>query len=150
VAGSGADPSWWPQAHAAGDGCPEGLQGAAVDAQWAADRIASIADEKPTTMLAYDEDGAEHRFVSGEDSDATKVAATLEALKYPPDRAGHYPAASHAEPKLAYLMRETGTTFMVAVINNDEGVCRRGEQACTAIIKVLLPTRVNVADCRRS
>jgi len=132
-------PSWWPQAQADGDGCPDGLQRAAVDAKWAADRIETIADEKPTVLLAYDEDGTEHRFVSAEDSDERKVVEALEKLKYPPDRAGRYPAASHAEPKVAYWMRETGTTFIVAVINNDEGVCRRGEQACTAIIKTLLP-----------
>jgi nucleic acid/nucleotide deaminase of polymorphic system toxin len=134
-------PSWWPQAQAdtiAGS-CPDGLRGAATDAGWAADRIASISDEKVTTMLAYDQDGAEHRFASAEDANAEKVVKVLEELKYEPDRTGRYPAASHAEPKLAYWMRTAGVTSVVAVINNDEGVCKRGEQACTAIIRAMLP-----------
>src|SRR5206468_6657706 len=58
-------PSWWPQAQADTDtACPDSVTGAAGDASWAADRIASIADEKITTGLLYDADGAQHKFVS--------------------------------------------------------------------------------------
>lgn len=135
-------PSWLPQAQAdnVAGGCPDGLKAAATDASWAADRIETIADEKPTVLLAYDQDGAEHRFTSGQDSDEQNVTKALEALKYPPDRSGRYPAATHAEAKLAYWMRETGTTFVVAVINNQKGVCADGPQSCTAIVSTLLPT----------
>ncbi|WP_291413666.1 hypothetical protein [Actinophytocola sp.] len=41
--------SWLPQAEAAtGDACPESIDEAANDAAWAADRLATIADEPQT------------------------------------------------------------------------------------------------------
>lgn len=134
-------PSWWPQAQAdtIAGGCPDGLKGAATDAGWAADRMSSIADEKVTTMLAYDEDGAEHRFVSGRDADEANVVKTLEDMKYPPNPVGQYPAASHVEAKIAYWMRVSGVTHVVAVINNKGGPCSDGDQSCAAIVRVLLP-----------
>lgn len=135
------EPAWLPRAQAVvADGCPEGLDGAASDAGWAAARIESIADAKVTTILAYDEDGTEYRFRSGEDEDELRVSRALEELKYPPDRSGRYPAAAHAEAKAAFWMRETGTTLMVAVINNSKGVCADSLQSCTAIVSALLPT----------
>lgn len=134
-------PSWWPQAQAAtASGCPDGLKGAATDAGWAADRIESIQGEKVTTMLAYDEDGAEHRYVSAADADEKLVIKTLQELGHPLDGAGRYPAASHAEAKVAYWMRTTGVTHVVAVINNPKGVCSDADQTCDAVVRKLLPT----------
>lgn len=132
-------PSWLPQAQADADGCPESLKGAATDAAWAADRIESIKDEKLTTMLAYDEDGVEHRYASAADTDEKSVIKTLQELGFPPDSAGRYPAAAHAEAKVAYLMRKNGVTHIVAVINNPKGVCSDGDQTCDAVVRKLLP-----------
>jgi len=86
--------------------------------------IQTIAGEKLTVLLGYDEDSMKHRFVSAADADEKKVIAALEHLKYPLDPVGRYPAASHAEAKLAYWMRETGTTFVVAVINNTDALMK--------------------------
>ncbi|HEV7648579.1 MAG TPA: hypothetical protein VGP26_10485 [Actinophytocola sp.] len=45
-------PSWWPRAEAdTGDGCPNGIDAAASDAEWAADRYESIKEAKVTTGL---------------------------------------------------------------------------------------------------
>ncbi|MDQ3576865.1 MAG: hypothetical protein M3443_04530 [Actinomycetota bacterium] len=131
--------SWPPQANADSRNCPKALSGAATDKKWAADRIATITSEKPTVLLAYDEDGTEHRFTSGEDSDQEKVAKKLGELGFSSDRSGRYPAASHAEAKRAYWMRETGVKHVVAVINNKKGVCQDGDQTCDALTNALLP-----------
>lgn len=128
-----------PAAEAASEGCPDNLKGAATDAAWAADRTDSIANERPTVLLAYDEDGFEHRFRSAADTDEERVIDTLRELGFPPDRAGNYPAASHAEAKVAYWMREGKVKHVVAVINNRKGVCVDEDQTCDAVVKALLP-----------
>jgi len=128
-----------PAAEAATEGCPTSLKGAATDAKWAADRIATIATEGKTVMLAYDEDGFEHRFTSGEDGDHDSVVSALDEIGYPRNKAGRYPAASHVETKLAYWMREGDVAFVVAVINNNGGPCSRGPQSCRALVQALLP-----------
>ncbi|SDD92880.1 SCP1.201-like deaminase [Actinokineospora iranica] len=60
-------------------------------------------------------------------------------LGFAPDRAGRYPAASHAEVKLACWMRETGVKHVVAVINNSKGVCADEDQTCDALTSALPP-----------
>ena len=57
-------------AHADSDECPPNAQAAAGYARWAAARLDTIKDEDPAVGLFYDEDGAEHRFVSGRDREA--------------------------------------------------------------------------------
>lgn len=77
------------------DHCPTSLSGAMNDADWAADRHATIKDKYITTGLMYDEDGIEHEFMSGDEkvADAQRVVAVLQEQNVPPDRAGRYLAA---------------------------------------------------------
>jgi hypothetical protein len=137
-------PYWVPQAQADSGGCPDSLQGAATDAGWAADRIASIADEKVTAGLLFDADGEPHTFASAKDADADK------ALKVGRD-AGVFPSSGrpyvvdHVEMKVAAAMRDSGEKAGVLVINNSEGPCKRSEEgevepaSCLAYLPKLLP-----------
>ncbi|MGB3445050.1 MAG: DddA-like double-stranded DNA deaminase toxin [Actinophytocola sp.] len=126
--GCSYEPAWWPQASADGvsaDGCPDSLEGAATDAEWAADRIESLREKnaKVTTGLFYETDGIQHTYSSGydEDSDLAEQALRDAGVDFPP--VGRHPAAAHVETKIAALMRENGITYGVVVINNDRGPC---------------------------
>ena len=107
------------------DQCPTSISDAMNDAAWAADRHATIKYRYITTGLMYDQDGIEHEFTSGDEkgADAQRVVAILRGQNVPPNRAGRYLAASHVEPKVAALMRETGIQQGVLVINNRSGPC---------------------------
>jgi hypothetical protein len=148
-------PSWLPQAQAdsaTGDGCPDSLEGAATDAEWAADRIESLRekDAKVTTGLFYDPDGTQHNYSSGydEDSDLAEQALRDAGVEFPP--VGRHPAAAHVETKIAALMRENGITYGVVVINNDRGPCGADPTAerrfsCGVSVPAILPAGSTLA-----
>lgn len=128
----------------AGSGdCPTSIREAAVDPRWAADRWATIKNDKITTGLFYDQDGNEHEFISGEDTDAARVSQILRAahVAFPPGATTH-PAASHVETKAAARMRDNRVTAGVVVINNWRGVCGGGNvspDGCMSVLPVILP-----------
>ncbi|OLF11450.1 hypothetical protein BLA60_10765 [Actinophytocola xinjiangensis] len=138
----GYEPSWWPRASAdSGEACPDSLSGAATDAGWAAARLESIADKKVTTGLAYDQDGTEHSYTSGEKDDHYQRAVkVLREVGAKPSRGGTYPSASHVEVKVAALMRENAISEMVLVINHPGGVCSAGYGlSCSEVLSSVLP-----------
>ncbi|TDQ04404.1 DddA-like double-stranded DNA deaminase toxin [Labedaea rhizosphaerae] len=130
-------------AHADSGSCPDDIDEAAEDADWAADRIASIEDDPVTTGLLYDEDGTEMRIESGESGDAYDLA--LEYLQvYPSSVVGDQPkgrqAAGHVESKAAALMRSAGQTSGVLVINHPRGPCPYASRVgCGAAMQLILP-----------
>jgi hypothetical protein len=130
-------------AEASDDHCPTNISGAMNDAEWAADRYATIKDKYITTGLMYDEDGIEHEFTSGDEKgdDAQRVVAVLQEQGVPPNRAGRYLAASHVETKVAALMREAGVRQGVLVINNRSGPCGPSNEgtSCTDVLSSILP-----------
>lgn len=139
----GYEPAWIPRAQADSGSCPDGIAGAANDVGWAADRIASVADHKPTVGLFYDSDGMEHRV------DSQRAEADL-ALKVGRD-IGVFPASGrpnvvdHVEVKVAAAMREGDEMAGVLVINNSGGPCLTDEEgtiapmSCLAYLPRLLP-----------
>jgi hypothetical protein len=141
----GYEPAWLPEAQADTGGCPDGITQAANDAVWAADRIASIADQKRTVGLFYDSDGMEHRF------DSQRGAAADKALEVGRD-AGLFPASGrpnivdHVEVKVAAAMRDGGEAAGVLIINNSGGPCLIDDEgtaasmSCLAYMPRLLPT----------
>src|SRR6266498_2693290 len=134
-------PSWWPQASAdSGDSCPDGIQAAASDAGWAADRYESIKDSTITTGVFFDEDGTEHRFDSRRDDDSERVLSTLYdiGVVQPPVRPN---VVDHVEAKVAALMREKGLKSGVLVINFPRGVCGTDSPqpyTCAAMVPAIL------------
>ena len=133
-------------AHADDGECPSGLEDAANDAEWAADRIASLRAKKAklTTGLFYDEDGAEHTHVSGydENSDRAEEALDEAGVEFPP--AGRHPAAAHVETKIAAGMRDNDITFGVVVINHPGGPCGADPAterrfSCGVVVPAILP-----------
>jgi nucleic acid/nucleotide deaminase of polymorphic system toxin len=101
----GYEPAWLPSAQADSGGCPDDVGGAATDALWAADRLATIVDEPVTKGLLYDEDGMEHPFTSSpRDEHADRVNELLRELGYLPPGATTS-LADHVEAKVAALMR---------------------------------------------
>jgi len=124
-------------AWADGDRCPAGIQGAAVDPAWAADRLATIQGESETFGLFYDEDGAEVEFKSGRGGDADRVVKILTELGKIPQGTRPY-VVDHVETKVAALMRQEDVTSGVLVINKKDGVCT-GDMSCTAFVKAILP-----------
>jgi len=141
-------PSWWPQAVAdSGDGCPDGIDGAATDAEWAADRYESIKDATVTTGLFFDEDGTEHRIESGRDDNSERVLSTLYDLGVvqPPVRPN---VVDHVEAKVAALMRENDLKSGVLVINFPRGVCGTDSPqpyTCAAMVPAILPEGATLA-----
>jgi hypothetical protein len=125
-------------AHADSTDCPTSIGAADSDAHWAANRWATIKDAKVTTSLYYDQDGAEHTYVSGEDADATHAADVLRQVGSAASPIGTYPAASHVEIKAAVGMRDAGETQGVIVINNPGGPCT-GDMGCAAGLPRILP-----------
>jgi hypothetical protein len=132
----GYEPAWLPQAAAdSGDGCPDSIQEAINDADWAAARVKSIADKKVTTGLMYDEDGMQHQFTSGGDEDSQ---AALEYLREAGFVGRGTPmSVEHVETKIAARMRATGVTTAVVVINNKKGPCG-GTMGCTNAVQEIL------------
>ena len=133
------EPSWIPQAQADSGSCPDSIEQAADDAEWAAARAESIPrTDRKTTGLLYDSDGAEHSFTSGEKDDAAnEAAATLQEVGAPASPIGTYPAASHVEVKAAAAMRSGNVKNGVLVINHPGGPCP-GELGCTTALPLVL------------
>lgn len=138
------EPAWLPQAQADSESCPGGIEAAAADAAWAADRIVSIADQKITAGLFFDADGMGHSYNSRRGDDSTQALKIGRA-------AGVFPASGrpnvvdHVEVKVAAAMRDSGETTGVLVINNSGGPCLvddEGEVApmsCLSYLPKLLP-----------
>jgi nucleic acid/nucleotide deaminase of polymorphic system toxin len=138
------EPTWLPLAQADSGGCPDSINGAAGDAEWAADRIAAIADLTPTVGRFYDSDGIAHSYDSKKDADsdlALKVGR--DAGVFP--RSGRPNVVDHVEVKVAAAMRNGGETAGVLVINNAGGPCLLDEDgevapmSCLAYLPRLLP-----------
>jgi hypothetical protein len=127
-------------AHADSSDCPPNIGAAAADRRWAADRWATLKNAKVTSGLFYDQDGHELAFVSGEDRDANRASQILRAAgaAFPRGATAH-PAASHVETKAAAVMRDSGVTAGVIVINNVRGVCG-GDTVSPYGCVVVLPT----------
>jgi len=125
-------------AHADSGNCPDNVDDAAEDADWAADRIASLEDADITTGLLYDEDGTEHRVESGERGDAYELA--LSYLRPVIGRTAPQ-AAGHVEPKAAALVRHAEQEQAVLVINNPEGPCNyvAANIGCLRVVELMLP-----------
>lgn len=112
---------------------------------WVAQEGRSIdpATEHVTTAVAYDSHGAVlARVQSGYDEGATRVQEELEnapLFPKPPDwKPGDgFFIASHAEPRLALWMRDTGVREATVLINKDT-VCR-GPYGCRRAVAALLP-----------
>lgn len=135
-------------AHADDNSCPTTLGQAANDAQWAADRIATIADEHITTGLLYDGDGHEEKIVSGRAGSAYESVLRYLA-PYPSsvvrDRPKGVDAAGHVEPKATAMMRDSQLTFGVLVINNPNGPCVYASgQGCGVIMQLILSERSTI------
>lgn len=135
-------------AHADDSSCPASLGQAADDARWAAARIATIIGEHVTTGLLYDEDGTEEKIVSGR-ADSAYRSVVRYLAPYPStvirDRPKGADAAGHVEPKATAIMRDSGSTFGVLVINNPAGPCTYASgQGCAAIMQLILPTRSTI------
>lgn len=149
----GLEPSWWPQAEAdSGAACPDDITAAANDAEWAADRIASLqdADAKVTSGLFYDKDGTEHTYSSGFDEYADHAEQALRdaGVEFPP--VGRHPAAAHVETKIAAIMRENDIPFGVVVINNERGPCGADPTterrfSCGVAVPAILPAGSTLA-----
>jgi hypothetical protein len=139
----GCQPAGRAVAHADSGDCPANIIDADGDAQWAADRWATIKAAKVTTGLFYDQDGHEHSFLSGEDTDTDLANHILRDTDVAfPRRADTHPAAAHVEAKAAARMRAADVPAGVMVINNPKGVCG-GEvpspYGCVNVLPVLLP-----------
>jgi hypothetical protein len=133
----GYEPAWLPQAAAdGGGGCPDSIRDAANDADWAAARLESIADEKVTTGLLYDEDGMVHRFTSRADADSQKALEYLRDVGFV--GRGTPMSVEHVETKIAARMRATGVIAAVVVINNKKGPCG-GTTGCASAVQAILP-----------
>ena len=136
----GCDAAGSAVAHADSGDCPIDISAAADDAQWAADRIATIPrTTSATTGLFYDVNGHETRYTSGREDISTRIDAFLRAsraVRMPP--VGQHPAATHVEAKVAMTMREQGVHQGVLVINNPDGPCP-GAYSCQQVLDVLLP-----------
>lgn len=76
--GAGAD-----IAHADTGDCPTDFTTAEGNRRWAAARYDTIRNAKVTTGLFYDQDGTEHTFASGEDSDADLANRILHQVGVP-------------------------------------------------------------------
>jgi hypothetical protein len=130
-------------AHADSGSCPDDIDDAAADADWAADRITTIKDDPITTGLLYDEDGTEHRIETGESGHAFERAWEYlkpYAGKQITDKPAGKQAAGHVETKAAALMRDAEQTTGVLVMNNPDGPCTYVSGAgCLIAIRLILP-----------
>ncbi|HEX7661885.1 MAG TPA: DddA-like double-stranded DNA deaminase toxin [Pseudonocardiaceae bacterium] len=132
-------------AYADGEHCPATVDEASADAQWAADRLATITRTgSMTTGLFYDEDGIERTFTSQQDGDSnTALWVGRQAAVFP--NRGRPVVADHVEVKVAAGMRLRGVSTGVLVINNSSGPCARNADeavqplSCLAIVPKMLP-----------
>jgi hypothetical protein len=136
-------------AHADTADCPADFAAAEGDRRWAADRYDMIKNDKVTTGLFYDEDGTEHTFISGEDSDADLANQILRQTGIPfPRRATIHPAAAHVEAKAASRMRDSALHEGIMVINNSRGVCGADDEAsaygCARVLSAVLPSQARL------
>jgi hypothetical protein len=140
----GYEPAWLPQAEADSGSCPDDVKGAATDDAWAADRLATIADEPTTKGLFYDEDGTEHSFTSSpRDEHADRVNELLRELRYLPPGATTS-IADHVEAKVAASMRDNTVMSGVLIINHPAGPCppeatSTQPLSCRSLVPILLP-----------
>lgn len=134
----GYEPAWLPQARADSGSCPDSIGDAANDAEWAADRLATIADEPQTAGVFYDSDGQEHQFDSGHDADEDVATSALRELGIVGPNAT-LTVASHVEVKVAAAMRAQNIRSGVLVINRTTGVCGDGTYTCAEIVPRILP-----------
>lgn len=132
------EPAWLPRAAADSGSCPDGIDAAANDATWAADRLDAIADEPQTAGLFYDPDGAVHEFDSSHDADEDQATAALRELGIVGANAT-LNVASHVEVKVAAAMRAQNITKGVLVINRATGVCSGGKFSCAEVVPQILP-----------
>ena len=90
----GCDAAGSAVAHADSGDCPIDISAAADDAQWAADRIATIPrTTSATTGLFYDVNGHETRYTSGREDISTRIDAFLRA-----SRVVRMPPVGHIRP----------------------------------------------------
>jgi hypothetical protein len=127
----------------AGDDCPATLGQAAGDAQWAAARISTIADDPMTTGLLYDQDGHEEKIESGESGSGYEQAlgylSTYSGAVIADQPRGKQ-AAGHVEPKAAALIRTADQRAGVLVINNPAGPCPYASGiGCGRAMRLILP-----------
>lgn len=102
-------------AHAASGDCPTSIGAADNDAEWAAGRLASIKDDRPTTGLFYEADRHETRYTSEQDSDSDSAWRTGQqdarradsAVVMLGDRAQDAPTRSDAGRMVAESRRPT-------------------------------------------
>lgn len=135
------EPAWLSLAQADSAGCPDTVSGAADDAEWAADRIASIADQRSTVGLFYDSDGTPHSYDSQKGADADEALEVgRDAEVFP--ASGRLDVVDHVEVKVAADMRDGGETAGVLVLNSG-GPCLLDDTAsaapCLAYLPKLLP-----------
>lgn len=121
--------------------CPENLQEAAQDSEWAAERMRTIADDGITTGLLYDEDGNEERITSGRGGAYGSVLAYLQPYggSLLRDRPPGSQVAEHVEAKAAAVLRDAEQTNGVLVINNPDGPCGYASGiGCIAAVELIL------------
>lgn len=130
-------------AHADSADCPNNLEAAAGNRQWAEQRIASMPRSGSTTTgLFYDPDGHETRYTSEQDSDSDSALNVGRQAGVFPSK-GRPNVVDHVEVKAAAAMRAGGVTSGVLVINFPGRPCGEtpaGTQplSCSAIVPRLL------------
>jgi hypothetical protein len=140
----GYEPAWIPQAHADSGSCPDAISSAMIDSSWAADRLASIADQRETTGLFYDPDGMLHQYDSSRNEDSRQAwEVGRDAGVFDPR--GPSFLVDHVEVKVAAAMRKNGVPAGVLVINKTDGPCGRNRDgsieraSCLSVVPRLLP-----------
>lgn len=132
-------------AHADSDDCPTSISAADGDAQWAAERMASMPRAASTTAaLFYDADGHETRLTSEQDSDSDATLNTGRDAGVFPSK-GRPNVVDHVEVKAAAAMRSGDVGSGVLVINFPGPPC--GELpggsvqplSCSAVVPRMLP-----------
>ncbi len=130
-------------AHADDNECPADVAEAAGNAEWAAERLVTIADKRLTAGLFYDSDGSQHRVKSGKDSASQRANELLRELGRLPPGASAV-TADHVEVKIVARMRDEDVEAGVLVINHPGGPCAvvDGEaqpMSCRTFVPALLP-----------
>lgn len=114
-----------------------------TDANWAADRLETIAKRKETAGLFYDEDGMLHEYDSRRDENSRRAwEVGRDAGVFDPR--GPSFLVDHVEVKIAAAMRDRGIMSGVLVINKTDGPCGRNRDgaidpaSCLSVIPRLL------------
>ncbi|MBB5152496.1 DddA-like double-stranded DNA deaminase toxin [Saccharopolyspora phatthalungensis] len=91
-----------------------------------------------TVGFGYDREGTEFRIASGREDISERVRLTLHNSDvFPPtDDRGPPAVFTHVETKYAQMMKESGQTYGVVVVNNR--MCP-GDQGCEAAVRAILP-----------